>query len=125
MDGGRSFDLPGGHTPEDPTFWTHRAESDQKYMEQYRHPLWREYREFGVRGNHDGMDYLTLRAFVESVQNHTEPTIDVYDAASWMSITVLSENSIASGSMPVAIPDFTSGKWCLNRKNPAREPFEI
>ena len=124
MEDGRSIFLEG-ITPEDPTFWTHRAESDQKYMEQYRHPLWREYREFGVRGNHDGMDYLTLRAFVESVQNHTEPPIDVYDAASWMSITVLSENSIAAGSMPVAIPDFTSGKWCLNRKNPAREPFEI
>ena len=28
-----------------------------------------------------------------------------------MSITPLSENSIACGSMPVAIPDFTNGKW--------------
>ena len=43
--------------------------------------------------------------------------IDVYDMAAWMSITPLSEQSIAMGSMPVAIPDFTNGRWCR------REPF--
>ena len=41
--------------------------------------------------------------------------IDVYDMAAWMSITCLSEDSIAMGSSPVAIPDFTSGKW-IKRK---------
>ena len=105
--------------------WNHRPESDEKYMEQYRHPLWKDYREFGVRGNHDGMDYLVLRAFIESVQNQTEPPIDVYDAASWMAITALSEESIAQGGVPVSIPDFTHGRWCLPRKNPAREAFEL
>ena len=105
--------------------WDHRPESDEKYMEQYRHPLWKDYREFGVRGQHDGMDYLVLRAFIESVQNQTEPPIDVYDAAAWMAITALSEESIAQGGAPVSIPDFTSGRWCLPRRNPAREDFEI
>ena len=124
MEDGRSIFLEG-ITPEDPTYWTHRAEPDKKYMEEYRHPLWREYREFGVRGNHDGMDYLVLRAFVESVQNQSEPPIDVYDAASWLSITCLTEASIATGSAPVAIPDFTTGRWCLPRKNPARAPFDL
>ena len=93
-------------------------------MEEYLHPLWREYRDFGIRGNHDGMDYLVLRAFIESVQNGTEPPIDVYDAAAWMAITCLSEQSIAAGSMPVAIPDFTSGRWCDREKNTARAEFE-
>jgi hypothetical protein len=37
--------------------------------------------------------------------------IDVYDAASWMAITALSEISVANGSAPVEIPDFTSGRW--------------
>ena len=37
--------------------------------------------------------------------------IDVYDMASWMCITPLSERSIALGSVPVEIPDFTNGKW--------------
>lgn len=39
--------------------------------------------------------------------------IDVYDMATWMSITPLSERSIQLGSMPVEIPDFTNGKWCV------------
>ena len=38
-------------------------------------------------------------------------TIDVYDMASWMCISALSEESIAKGGAPVAIPDFTNGKW--------------
>ena len=37
--------------------------------------------------------------------------IDVYDMAAWMVITPLSEQSIAYGGMPQAIPDFTRGKW--------------
>jgi len=37
----------------------------------------------------------------------------VYDAASWMVITCLSEASIANGGMPVDIPDFTGGRWVM------------
>lgn len=113
-----------GRTPVAEDDWAHRPENDAKYLEQYAHPLWRAYRDFGIRGNHDGMDYLVLRAFVESVQNQTEPPIDVYDAASWMSVTALSEASIASGSMPVAFPDFTAGRWVTSRKSPARGEFD-
>ena len=36
---------------------------------------------------------------------------DVYDAAAWMSISALSEQSIALGGAPVAVPDFTNGRW--------------
>lgn len=102
----------------------HHWEPDAATMERYRHPLWKRYREAGVRGGHDGMDYLTLRAFVESVQNQTEPPIDVYDAAAWMCITPLSEQSIAMGSMPVAVPDFTSGHWCDARPKALEDTFE-
>ena len=105
--------------------WDHKPESDKPYMEEYEHPLWKEYRDLGTRGGHGGMDYLVLRAFVESVQNKTEPPIDVYDAAAWMSITALSEESIAKGSMPVSIPDFTSGRWCQREVNPTRAEFDI
>ena len=123
MEDGR-FIFLDGVTPVEEGDWEHRPESDAKYMEKYMHPLWREYQAFGIRGDHDGMDYLVLRAFIESVQNSTEPPIDVYDAAAWMSITPLSEASIASGSAPVAIPDFTGGRWITSRRSPAREDFE-
>ena len=29
------------------------------------------------------MDYLVLRAYVESIKNHTDTPIDVYDTATW------------------------------------------
>jgi hypothetical protein len=45
--------------------------------------------------------------------------IDVYDAAAWMVITPLSEQSIAHGGMPQPIPDFTRGKYLL------REPRDV
>ena len=123
MEDGRFIYLEG-LTPVDPEDWAHHPESDAKYMAQYLHPLCREYRDFGIRGNHDGMDYLVLRAFVESVQNGTEPPIDVYDAAAWMSVTALSEASIAAGSAPMAIPDFTMGRWVMPRSSASRIEFE-
>ncbi len=114
-----------GRTPVDEHDWAHHPESDEKYIREYEHPLWRDYRAFGIRGNHDGMDYLVLRAFIESVQDRTEPPIDVYDAASWMSITALTEASIAMGSAPVAVPDFTCGRWTERPVQPSRADFDL
>jgi len=94
--------------------WAHKFTPMAEYHEKYMHPLWKNYE---VVGGHGGMDFLVMSAFIDSVKNGTPPPIDVYDAAAWMSITVLSENSIACGSMPVAIPDFTNGKWTY------REPW--
>lgn len=63
------------------------------------------------------MDYLVFCAFFDAVKNGTQTPIDVYDFASWAVITALSEQSIAQGSAPVSIPDFTGGMWTH------REPF--
>lgn len=122
MEENRSVFLEG-ISPHDPADWTHRWESDARVMDRYRHPLWTRFREEGVRGGHGGMDYLVLRAFVESVQKGVEPPIDVYDAASWMSVTALSEASIAGGSRPVEIPDFTSGRWYAGRAPALSDTF--
>jgi predicted dehydrogenase len=106
-----------GHSPVVPGAWTHSWESDKAYLAQYKHPLWQAYEEYGLRGGHGGMDYLVLRAFVESVQERKQPPIDVYDTASWMVITALSEQSVAMGGLPVPVPDFTDGAW-INRGAP-------
>lgn len=81
----------------------------EQYEEEYLHPLWKE----GVATDdaHGGIDRLEFEAFLEAVKTDSHPTIDVYDAATYMCITVLSENSIAMGGAPVAFPDFTAGKW--------------
>lgn len=85
----------------------------------FEHPLWTAFRNSGITAGHGGMDWLVLRAFVESVQYQCEPPIDVYDGAALMCITPLSEASIAMGSSPVAIPDFTDGKWIKRSPAPA------
>lgn len=100
-----------GRSPVKPGEWTHSWESDKAIMEEFEHPLWKAYKQFGLRGGHGGMDYLVLRAFVESVQNNVPPPIDVYDTASWMAVTCLSEQSVAMGGSPVPVPDFTNGEW--------------
>lgn len=101
-------------TPQPEKAWTHIGENDARMMAEYRHPLWKAYDEFGTRGGHGGMDYLVLRAFIEAIQNHTPVPIDVYDTASMMCITPLSEQSIAMGGMPVPVPDFTDGAWMFD-----------
>ena len=91
--------------------WSGHWGNVKEYREQYEHPIWKQFLNDGVRGGHGGMDYLVFRAFFESVADGTNPPIDVYDMAAWMSIGVLSEESIAMGGAPVAIPDFTNGQW--------------
>lgn len=86
-------------------------ESLKDYVKEFRHPLWKWYEDEGVRGGHGGMDYLVQRAFIESIKEDKLPPIDTYDTVTWMSITCLSEQSVSMGSMPVAIPDFTNGRW--------------
>lgn len=82
----------------------------KNYEEEYDHPVWKKYIEEGVQGTHDGMDWLEFKTFFECLENDEPMPIDIYDAATWMSITALSEQSITTG-LPVAIPDFTRGKW--------------
>ena len=94
------------------------------YYDRYEHPLWVKYRTEGVKAGHGGKDWLTLRAYVESAKRGEEPPIDVYDAASWMAVTTLSEDSVAMGGAPVAIPDFTNGAW-INRKLPKKSMYSL
>ncbi|MDD5602504.1 MAG: Gfo/Idh/MocA family oxidoreductase [Eubacteriales bacterium] len=102
----------------------HKWEPFDACYDEYEHPLWKEYRAQSVRAGHGGMDYLVLRAFLESVRNGTEPPFDIYDSLSAMSVSYLSEQSIAMGSMPVPIPDFTAGKW-IRRKDTTPSIFSL
>ncbi len=88
-----------------------KAGNAKNYAEKYDHPVWKEYLNEGVQGTHDGMDWLEFSVFFDCLKNEKPMPIDVYDAASWMVITCLSEKSIKGGNIPVEIPDFT-----INRK---------
>lgn len=86
--------------------WGNAAEFEDAYL----HPLWRE--DVGI-DMHGGIDHIMMKAFVEAVKTNNRPPIDVYDAAAYMCVAALSEQSIALGGAPVAFPDFTGGKWTM------------
>lgn len=108
MDVNRSLHLEGSSP-------AHRWEDSAAYFKQYDHPLWQRLSAKAEGAGHGGMDFFLLNAFVECAKQNIEPPFDVYDAATWMAITPLSEASIAAGSQPMPIPDFTRGRW-VNRK---------
>ncbi|MHC4564988.1 MAG: Gfo/Idh/MocA family oxidoreductase [Planctomycetota bacterium] len=85
----------------------HQWESFAPYQEKYEHSWWKR----GAQGGHGGTDYIELEQFVKAVRGKTQTPIDVYDSVAMSVIGPLSEASIASGSAPVAVPDFTRGKW--------------
>ncbi len=87
-------------------YWNNAAD-----YEEYLPDFWRGITQEILDAGHGGMDYFEFVAFVDALRNGEEMPIDVYDAAAWMSITYLSEKSIALGGAPVEIPDFTHGLY--------------
>jgi hypothetical protein len=72
---------------------------------------WKNITEEQLKAGHGGMDYIMLKHFFRCLKEHKPMEIDVYEAVTWMSVTALSEQSIANGSVPVECPDFTRGKY--------------
>ena len=89
----------------------HKWTEAKDWLKKYDHPYWKENEQKAVGAGHGGMDWFLVDEFVNCVKENKKPPIDVYDAASWLAITPLSEQSIALGSSPVTVPDFTRGKW--------------
>lgn len=91
--------------------YLNNAENYTEYLPDCWRNLTKEEQELG----HGGMDYIMFKNFFQAILNGDEMPVDVYDAASWMCVTALSEQSIAQGGAPQPVPDFTRGKW-LTRK---------
>ena len=90
---------------------SHRWEEAQPYLDRYDHPLWKKYEDRAVGAGHGGMDFFLIHSFIEHAKAGKNPPFDAYDAATWMAITPLSEESIQKGSAAVSMPDFTEGGW--------------
>jgi hypothetical protein len=116
MEDNRSIYLDKDHTHDLP--WREQWGNADGYRDAYEHPIWKRNLEEGVKGGHGGMDWLVVGAFLDAVKAGGPMPIDVYDMAAWMSVTCLSEDSIAMGGAVVAMPDFTNGGWIT------REPME-
>ncbi len=104
--------------------WKDHWGNFDSYYEKYDHKWWKDYvPSEGTKAGHSGIDYLTLKMFFDSVRNKKPMPVDVYDMATWMSISVLSEQSIMTGQQ-VMFPDFTDGKWVTNKDIFAKEDEE-
>ena len=49
-----------------------------------------------IKAGHGGMDWFAYKAFTDALKTGAEMPIDVYDAATWQAVSVLSEISIFS-----------------------------
>ena len=96
-------------TGESPRY--HQWEPFSPYQEKYEHTWWKTLGNKAQEGGHGGVDYIELALFVQAVRNKTQTPLDVYDSVIMSVIGPMSEQSIAQGSVPVQVPDFTRGKW--------------
>ena len=94
-----------GESPE------HQWEPAAAWLERYDHPYWRAEGELAEGAGHGGMDYFLIKDFVRVARAGITPPIDVYDAATWLAVTPLSEQSVAAGGTLQSFPDFTRGRW--------------
>lgn len=97
-------------------FYKENIDNAAGLEEKYLCKEWKSITQAEIESGHGGMDAIMLKDVVQRIQTGKEFPIDVYDAASWMVVTALSEASIASGGMIQQIPDFTRGEW-ITRKN--------
>lgn len=96
---------------------SHRWENTEKWMQEYDHPLWKKFENQASGAGHGGMDWFLINTFVECIKRNIEFPMDVYDLATWYSITPLSEKSIQKNGKVMEIPDFTNGKWKTKKPN--------
>jgi hypothetical protein len=88
----------------------HQWEPFEPYQQRMDHAWWRAL-QGSSEMSHGGTDYLELSLFVEAVRAGTETPMDIYDSVIMSVNGPLSEKSIARGGVPVAVPDFTRGRW--------------
>ena len=102
-------------------YYTGAINNAVKYEEEFLPDIWLNMTEEAKKAGHGGMDGILFSAFVNCLLEGKEMPIDVYDAASWMCISALSEASIAAGGAPQTIPDFTNGKWVVRKSKDVME----
>lgn len=87
----------------------------KNYEEEFLPDIWKNITPEQTELGHGGMDWFVYKAFSDNLQSGKPMPIDVYDAATWMAVSVLSEMSIAAGGAPQIMPDFTKGRWHLRK----------
>jgi hypothetical protein len=105
--------------PEDRISFGHswvKPDELKKLYDQYTPPIVKHIGEIAKEvGGHGGMDFIMDWRLIDCLRNGLPLDQDVYDAASWTAVGLLSEKSVGSRSRSVDIPDFTRGNWTSNK----------
>lgn len=91
----------------------HAWEPLDAYQDEFDHPVWKRLgpEALGQAHTHGGMDFVMLARLVECLVAGEALDMSVYDGVAWSCVSPLSEQSVAQGGAPVAVPDFTRGAW--------------
>ena len=118
--GGTFFDYPARLAIDHPKNYGLDAGGSEEWLEEkdlktmrdkFTHPLWKKLSERAKGGGHGGMDFVMTWRLLDCLRKGITPDSVVYDAAAWSCIIETSVRSVATGSAPVNIPDFTRGLW--------------
>ena len=94
----------------------HQWEPAGPYLEKYEHPIRKNYnppvrKEIRGHGGGRGRTPLEWHRLVTAIREQKLPDWDVYDSVTSSAVSALSEQSVAGGSVPIDVPDFTRGEW--------------
>jgi predicted dehydrogenase len=89
----------------------HRWDPVEKWFESHDHPLWKSEKVKQASVGHGGMDWLEDWRLIACLREGVPTDQNVYDGATVSVVGPLSEWSVANGSKPVKVPDFTRGRW--------------
>ncbi len=118
--GATFFDYPARLAMNDPKRYGLKSDGSHEWLEeddlkimreQFTHPLWKKLEERAKSGGHGGMDFVMNWRHLDCIRTGKTPDSVVYDAAAWSCIIEVSVRSVAVGSAPVIVPDFTRGLW--------------
>lgn len=118
--GATFFDYPARLAINDPQRYELKSPGSHEWLEdhdlvtmrkKFTHPLWKKLEERAKGGGHGGMDFVMNWRHLDCIRTGQTPDSVVYDAAAWSCLIEISTRSVAAGSAPVVIPDFTRGLW--------------
>lgn len=93
-----------------------KPEEFKAMEEKYTPPIVKHIGEIAKNvGGHGGMDFIMDWRLIDCLRNGLPLDQDVYDAATWTAVGLLSEQSVANKSRTVDVPDFTKGAWKSNK----------
>lgn len=114
------FDYPANLAIDEPKKFGLKSPGSHEWLEaadmaimrdKFTHPLWAKLKERAKGSGHGGMDFVMNWRLLDCLRRGVTPDSVVYDAAAWSCIIEASVRSVATGSTPVPIPDFTRGLW--------------